>query len=314
MARAGLTADRLASAGAELADSLGFDQVTVSAVARHFGVQVASLYSHVKNSADLKTRIATVALTELADLASAAVAGRATHDALTALANTHRTYAQSHPGRYTATRYTPPTSPDRAQDLARAIPPPSGSDAPPTSTSPASSPTSGSLTSPVSPDRAHRPARAIPPTPGSTSPASSPASGSVTSPTSADRDGFPASPASGSSTAATSDSSAPSASGSSALLEQAGGGTSSSSVLGKEFVAAGRRHAELARAILRGYDLDEPAQTDAVRLIGSLISGYITLEQAGSFAYSQPSPDDSWPRILDALDCLLRTWPERHPS
>lgn len=66
------------------------------------------------------------------------------------------------------------------------------------------------------------------------------------------------------------------------------------------------------RAVLRGYDLDEPAQTDAVRLLGSVIHGYATLELAGTFSYSAPDSGDSWPRILDALDSLLRNWPERH--
>lgn len=191
MARAGLTADRLAATGAALADQLGFDQVTVSALARHFGVQVASLYSHVRNSDDLKTRIATVALTELADQAAAAVAGRAGADALAALADVYRSYSQHHPGRYTASRYLPPAP-------------------------------------------ARRPASA--------------------------------------------------------------------------HVAAGKRHSELMRAVLRAYDLAEPAETDAVRLLGSVIHGYVTLELAGSFSYSQPDSADSWPRILTALDTLLRTW------
>ncbi|MET9312745.1 TetR/AcrR family transcriptional regulator [Kribbella sp. NPDC003505] len=196
MARAGLSGERLARAGAELADEVGFEQVTVSALARRFGVQVASLYSHVRNSDDLKTRIATVALTELADQAAAAVAGRAGQDALTALADVYRTYAQSHPGRYAASRYTPP-------------------DAQATTT---------------------------------------------------------------------------------------------------DFVVAGKRHSELMRAVLRGYDLDEPAQTDAVRLLGSFFHGYVTLELSGSFSYSGPPSAASWPRILHAIDTLLRTWPERQPS
>ncbi|GAA0852844.1 TetR family transcriptional regulator [Streptosporangium amethystogenes subsp. fukuiense] len=51
MVRAGLTAERLTRAGAELADKVGFDQVTVSALARRFDVKVASLYSHVSFSA-----------------------------------------------------------------------------------------------------------------------------------------------------------------------------------------------------------------------------------------------------------------------
>lgn len=50
MARVGLTKERLTQAGAELADEVGFDKVTVSALARRFGVKDASLYSHVRNS------------------------------------------------------------------------------------------------------------------------------------------------------------------------------------------------------------------------------------------------------------------------
>ena len=77
MVRAGLTPERLTRAGAELADEVGFDQVTVSALARRFDVKVASLYSHLKSSQDLKTRIALFALEELADRVAAALAGRA---------------------------------------------------------------------------------------------------------------------------------------------------------------------------------------------------------------------------------------------
>ena len=75
MVRAGLTPDRLARAGAELADEVGFEQVTISEVARRFDVKVASLYSHVASSHDLKTRIALLALEELADRGAAAMAG-----------------------------------------------------------------------------------------------------------------------------------------------------------------------------------------------------------------------------------------------
>ncbi|MDN5548447.1 MAG: TetR family transcriptional regulator, partial [Rhodococcus sp. (in: high G+C Gram-positive bacteria)] len=109
MPRAGLTADRLAMAGAELADEVGFEHVTVSAVARQFDVKVASLYSHVKSSNDLKTRIALLALEEMAAQAADAVAGRSGRDALTAFANVYRDYAKAHPGRYAASqmRLTP---------------------------------------------------------------------------------------------------------------------------------------------------------------------------------------------------------------
>jgi AcrR family transcriptional regulator len=188
MARVGLTTERLARAGAELADEVGFEQVTVSALARRFDVQVASLYSHLKSSQDLKARIALVALEEMADLGAAALAGRAGKDALTALANVYRDYAREHPGRYAAAQFR------------------------------------------LDPEAAA--------------------------------------------------------------------------------ASAGRRHTELTRAVLRGYDLAEPHQTDAIRLLGSVFHGYVSLELAGSFSHSAPASSESWPRILDALDALLRNWPE----
>src|SRR5689334_24809025 len=102
--RAGLTTERVVRAGAELADEVGFEQVTVSELARRFDVKVASLYSHLRSSQDLKTRIALFALEELADRVAAALAGRAGRDALAAFADAYRDYAREHPGRYAAAR------------------------------------------------------------------------------------------------------------------------------------------------------------------------------------------------------------------
>ncbi|MTE22417.1 TetR family transcriptional regulator [Streptomyces sp. TRM43335] len=184
MARAGLTTERLVRAGAELADEVGFDQVTVSALARRFGVKVASLYSHLKNSQELKTGIALLALEELADRAADALAGRAGRDALTAFANVYRDYAREHPGRYAAARLR------------------------------------------LDPDTAA--------------------------------------------------------------------------------ASAGGRHAQMMRAILRGYDLVEPDQTHAVRLLGSVFHGYVALEAAGGFGHSAPGSQETWTWILDRLDALLR--------
>ncbi|MGX4694248.1 TetR/AcrR family transcriptional regulator [Streptomyces sp. JNUCC 63] len=191
MARAGLTTERLVRAGAELADEVGFDRVTVSALARRFDVKVASLYSHLKGSQDLRTRIALLALEELADRAAEALAGRAGRDALIAFADVYRDYAREHPGRYAATRLR----------------------------------------------------------------------------------------------------------------------------LGPEAAAAsaGGRHAQMTRAILRGYDLTEPDQTHAVRLLGSVFHGYVGLELAGGFSHSAPDSQETWVRILDRLDMMLRDWPRPDP-
>ncbi|MFE0173302.1 TetR/AcrR family transcriptional regulator [Streptomyces sp. NPDC059002] len=184
-ARAGLTTERVVRAGVELADEIGFDRVTPTELARRCGVKTASLYAHIKNFQDLRTRIALFALEELADQASAALAGRAGKDALAAFADVCRDYARKHPGRYAATQLR--LAPDAAAD------------------------------------------------------------------------------------------------------------------------SAALRHSRMLRAILRGYGLGEPEQAHAVRLLGSVLHGYISLEAAGSFSHSAPDTQESWSWILDRLDSLLTT-------
>jgi AcrR family transcriptional regulator len=187
MPRAGLTAERLVRAGAELADEVGFERVTLSALARRFDVRVASLYSHLRNSHDLRTGIALLALTEMADRASDALAGRAGKAALSAFADVYRTYAREHPGRYAAARL--PLDPETAA------------------------------------------------------------------------------------------------------------------------ASVGARHAQMTRAILRDYDLAEPDETHAVRLLGSVFHGYVSLELAGGFSHSAPDAEESWHWVVDHLDALLRRDP-----
>ncbi len=184
--RAGLSADVVVRAGAELADEVGFEHLSLAAVARGFDVQVASLYSHVGGLPDLRVRIAALALEELADRASDALAGLAGRDALRALATVYRDYAAEHPGRYDAAR------------------------------------------SPMDPERAA--------------------------------------------------------------------------------ASAGPRVGRMMRAVLRGYDLAEPDETHAVRLLGSIFHGFISLERSGAFSHSQPDSAASWDRILDSLDATLESW------
>lgn len=187
MPRSGITPDRVTAVGAELADEIGFDQVTVAEVARRLGVRTASLYSHVASTGDLSERISLLALEELADRATDATAGKSRGSAIAALADAYRGYAREHPGRFAATLVT--------LDSATAA------------------------------------------------------------------------------------------------------------------ASAGPRHARLMEAILDGYDLEPAARVHAVRLIGSAVRGFITLEQGGGFDHSSPDADTSWREILRALDTLIRSWP-----
>lgn len=185
MTRTGLTPERLTQTAAELADEIGFDHLTVSAVARRLGVKDPSLYAYIRNARELKVRVALLALEELADAAAAALAGRAGKDALVAFAHAYRDYAKEHPGRYAAAQFE--------LDAETAV---------------------------------H---------------------------------------------------------------------------------SAAPRHSQLTRAILRGYDLPEPDETDAVRFLHSAFHGYVTLETLGGFSHTPRDPDASWTWLLTTLDTALRT-------
>lgn len=101
--RAGLTPERVAAAAATLADRVGPDAVTLSAVADHLGVRTPSLYNHVDGLAGLRRAIALHALGELAAAFTDATHGRRGVDALQAICHAYRRYATTHPGRYAVT-------------------------------------------------------------------------------------------------------------------------------------------------------------------------------------------------------------------
>jgi AcrR family transcriptional regulator len=184
--RVGLTRDALVAAAAELADEIGFEHVTLAALAKRFGVRDASLYAHVRGLADLREQVALLALDQWADELGTAVAGRSAHAALTAFADAYRHFATAHPGRYAATRA--PLAPEVAAQSAGA-------------------------------------ARII----------------------------------------------------------------------------------ELCYALLRGYDLEEPDATDAVRLLRSTFHGFSDLEVSGEFMAARDL-DTSWRRAIDALHRTLTDW------
>lgn len=101
--RPGLTAADVVRAAAEIADETSFANLTLGLVARRLGVRAPSLYKHVDGLADLRHRVATLAMTEFGEIARDAAAGLAGRDALAALAHALRSYVTAHPGRYAAT-------------------------------------------------------------------------------------------------------------------------------------------------------------------------------------------------------------------
>ncbi|PJJ70609.1 AcrR family transcriptional regulator [Diaminobutyricimonas aerilata] len=192
MSRSPLTRETVIADAAALADEAGFDEVTLSAVARRLGVQAPSLYSHVRDLAALRDGISALALAELGRRVALAIGGRSGRAALRGLADAHRGLARDRPGLW--------------RSLQRRV---------------------------------------------------------------------------GASVAA-----APEA----------------------------RTLVALNDAVLDGYGLPQREHVHATRMIGSVVNGFLALESTGSFDHSDPAPDVSWARILDALDALLREWPSTEPT
>jgi len=66
--RAGLTGAEVVASAAGLADEAGFASVTMGLLAGRLGVRPPSLYKHVDGLADLRHRLATLAMTEFGDV------------------------------------------------------------------------------------------------------------------------------------------------------------------------------------------------------------------------------------------------------
>ncbi|WP_446217093.1 TetR/AcrR family transcriptional regulator [Micromonospora sp. IBHARD004] len=122
MPRVGLTPQTVVRAAARLADEVGYDRLTLAALANRLGVALPSLYKHVKGADALNQKLGALATAELADGMIAAAAGRAGVDALRGVATAWRDYAHRHPGRYPAAQQVPDAAdPDHVAAGRRAL-------------------------------------------------------------------------------------------------------------------------------------------------------------------------------------------------
>ena len=116
MPRAGLNRERVVDEATAVADAVGFDRLSLAAVAERTGVRLPSLYKHIESLDGLRRDVAVRALEELAATVTPAVGGGTGADGLRALAGAYRDYARQHPGRYAATVRAP-----RPDDEAHAV-------------------------------------------------------------------------------------------------------------------------------------------------------------------------------------------------
>lgn len=102
-----MSPDRVVDVALDVADDVGFDRLSLAAVAQRVGVRLPSLYKHLESLDGLRRDVAVRALEEVGAALAQAVAGRSGRDALGPLARAYRDYARRHPGRYAATVRAP---------------------------------------------------------------------------------------------------------------------------------------------------------------------------------------------------------------
>jgi AcrR family transcriptional regulator len=107
MARAGLSHDVVVREAALVVDDVGWESLTLAAVAQRLGVSMPALYKHIGSLDGLRHDVAVLALSEMAEEMADAVRDRSGSDALLAWARSYRLYSQRHPGLYVATIRAP---------------------------------------------------------------------------------------------------------------------------------------------------------------------------------------------------------------
>lgn len=102
MPRAGLSREAVGALALAVVDDVGWDGLTLAAVAQRAGVAVPSLYKHVAGLPGLRRDVRLAALADLGAALAAIPAGGSRADRVRALAGGLRAYGLARPGRYAA--------------------------------------------------------------------------------------------------------------------------------------------------------------------------------------------------------------------
>ncbi len=115
MSRRTLDPGQVIDCAAHLADTAGFDAVTLTRVAAELGVRQPALYRHVDGYDALVRALSLRGREILATRLGDAAVGLAGDDAVRAMGNAWRAVAADHPGLYTATDRFPSTGDDELE-------------------------------------------------------------------------------------------------------------------------------------------------------------------------------------------------------
>ncbi len=116
-----LNREAVVAAAAELADSEGWDKLTLAGLATQLEVKTPSLFNHIAGLAALRRELALRGGREMAARISRATIGKAGDEAVFALASTYRNFAKEHPGLYRASVVAPAPGDTEAEAAGAAV-------------------------------------------------------------------------------------------------------------------------------------------------------------------------------------------------
>src|SRR5690242_8735185 len=119
--RAGLDHAAVIQAAAKLADAEGLERLTLATLAGRLGIRTPSLYNHVDGLEGLRRDLALLGYRQLGQSLARATIGKAGDEAVVALAEAYRAFAQAHPGLYVAALQSPVPADDQAQAAASEV-------------------------------------------------------------------------------------------------------------------------------------------------------------------------------------------------
>lgn len=102
-----VTLDRVLDVALTLCDEVGWDHVTLAAVAGQLGIRIPSLYNHVNGLPGLQQQMTLWGVRQLGEGMRRAAVGVAGDEAIERVAAAYRAFAEAHPGLYRATLRAP---------------------------------------------------------------------------------------------------------------------------------------------------------------------------------------------------------------
>jgi AcrR family transcriptional regulator len=112
----------LLQAAAELADTHGFENVTLALLARKLNIRTPSLYNHIDGLPGLRKKLSVYGLERLYEKLGHAVQNHSGDDAVRALGKAYLAFARSRPGLYELTlRAADPGDPEAADAGSRIV-------------------------------------------------------------------------------------------------------------------------------------------------------------------------------------------------